>query len=97
MKLPAIVKHIPPTDLLGLCDRDDRILYINMRQCDKQVLITTLHEALHYIHPEYTEEKVEEDSVFLGKIAWKMGFRLHHRKKNAKAISTTRKRPSNKK
>lgn len=44
---------------LGLCDLDEKTIYINPKQSKKEIILTLLHECLgHAIHPEWGEKKV---------------------------------------
>ena len=68
----------------GECDLDECILYINPKQSDREMLITAVHEALHYIFPKRSEPAVERDGVLIGNVLWKLGYRSRHRKPRSK-------------
>lgn len=38
-------------------------------------LIVLVHEYLHHIQPEWSEEKVEAEGEALGRFLWKQGYR----------------------
>ena len=85
MKTPRVFRRVPPSYshgkptknsiLLGLCDNEDKTLYINPKQSDRQMLITGIHEAHHYIFPEHSERKVDRDSLLIADVLWKLGYR----------------------
>jgi hypothetical protein len=38
-------------------------------------LIVLVHEYLHHIQPEWSEEKVDAEGEALGRFLWKQGYR----------------------
>ena len=63
-------------DCWGLCEYDEnRISILNtlkpFRLCD-----TSLHEGLHAIFPDLSEEAVTEAATELATLLWRIGFRL---------------------
>jgi Mg2+/Co2+ transporter CorC len=83
MEHPRVFLHLPadhtpdPKVIItrGECDIEDKTIYINPKQSDKQKLITAIHESLHYIFPKHTEHKVELDCILIGEVILKLGYR----------------------
>ena len=88
MKLPKICKYIPKDEpkqkgliIRGLCDHDENVIFINPKQGDREMLITVVHEMLHYVFPKHSEAEVERNSIKIGTILWRFGYRNSKRKK----------------
>lgn len=82
MNLPRIYRFIPKDELTrkgrlvkGLCDHDEQCIFINPRICDKERLITGVHEMLHYILPKANEKWVEKNCILVGEVLWRLGYR----------------------
>ncbi len=45
-------------DTLGLLDEDEKTIYVNPNQSDKEKFLTIIHELCHVYNPTWTEEKV---------------------------------------
>jgi hypothetical protein len=93
MKLPRINRYIPKDTpvikgmiLRGLCDYEEKAIYINPKQSDKERLITACHESTHYLFPSLTEKKVEEYGCLIGEVLWRLGYRSRIRKKRKASI-----------
>ena len=54
------------------------VIYAN--QDEKNLIDTTIHELLHAIRPELSEEAVAETATLLANGLWKMGCRLQQDK-----------------
>jgi len=68
--------------LRGLCDIEEGTIYINPKQSDREMLITVVHEALHYLFPKRTEPQTEHAGIIIGEALWKFGYRSRHRRRS---------------
>lgn len=48
---------------------------IDTRAKGQTLLRVLIHEYLHHLHPEWTEEKVDEMSTILADFLWKQDYR----------------------
>ena len=76
-------RFVPPCELsrstLGDCDagRSRRRYVIRVKRSlkDRVRLDTVIHELLHALHPELSEEVVTDSAAALAKVLWKLGYR----------------------
>mgnify|MGYP001615717316 CR=1 FL=1 len=61
---------------LGLCDWEDKTIYINPRQSEKEYLLTLLHEACHSLFRKSSEKTIARIEKELGDILWRAGCRF---------------------
>jgi hypothetical protein len=54
---------------------EGRRIRIGTWQQDEELLDTIIHEALHCIEPNWTEERVAEASKELARLLWRLGYR----------------------
>jgi hypothetical protein len=59
----------------GLCHYDTRTIELDAKQSEKDLLGTAIHEALHAAFPDLSEDAVDEASISVGELVWKLGFR----------------------
>ena len=66
----------------GLSENDEgkKIVIIDPRQPQKELLKTAIHEGLHIALPQLSEEEVLDAEGVIAEIPWLLGFR---RRKNA--------------
>lgn len=78
-KLPKIIyeKKIihDSKKVWGLADSDKNTIQLDLSLKGKKHLEILLHEMIHMICPFFTEEKVEEDSIYYANILWKENYR----------------------
>lgn len=74
MKIKVIHKKLGREQAHGIADSDG-IIYIDPRLKGRKLLEIYVHECLHLLYPEASEEEVIEKSVVLTKLLWKMGYR----------------------
>lgn len=72
-KIKIIYKKLGRERAYGLADTDEVI--IDSRLKGKKHLEIMLHECLHYLYPEASEEEVVEKSIKLTKTLWHDGYR----------------------
>jgi hypothetical protein len=53
----------------------DNIIEIDPTLPPMRYLIVLIHEYLHHIQPEWSEEKVDAEGEALGRFLWKQGYR----------------------
>ena len=66
-------KYIPT---LGLCDWEEKTIYINPNQSEIEVFRTILHELAHAYNPKWSEKKVERFERELDKLFKKIGIKF---------------------
>jgi hypothetical protein len=74
MKIKIIHKKLGREQAHGIADSDGTI-YIDPRLSGRKRLEIYIHEILHVLNPEDSEEKIVRKSVALTKILWKEGYR----------------------
>jgi hypothetical protein len=77
----GIAYTVERKDLDGYCDipdagTGDYRIGISPRLRGRALLETSIHETLHAIRPDMTEESIDEAAKFQTAILWDMGFRL---------------------
>lgn len=53
----------------------NNVIEIDPTLAPMRYLIVLIHEYLHHIQPEWSEEKVDAEGEALGRFLWKQGFR----------------------
>ena len=74
MKIKIIHKKLGREKAYGMADSDGTV-YIEPRLKGKKHCEILLHECLHVLNPEDSEEAIIDKSVTLCKILWKLGYR----------------------
>jgi len=74
MKIKIIHKKLGREKAHGIADSDGTI-YIDPRLKGKKRLEIYIHEILHVLYKEDSEEQIVANSVALTKILWKEGYR----------------------
>lgn len=59
----------------GLCHWDSRKIELSKFQDQKELLGTATHEVLHACFPDATEAAIDESSVAICEVLWRLGFR----------------------
>lgn len=67
-------KKLGKEKVWGLADSQG-IIYIDSRLRGKKHLEILIHETLHLLYPEDSEELIEEKSIALTNIIWKQRYR----------------------
>lgn len=78
MGLPRVrimEKRLGRERALGQAWQGDNVVEIDPRQCESERLDTLIHELLHLMEPEWSEEKVEEVANWMSRILWRQGYR----------------------
>ena len=60
--------------VLGLCEDDGKIT-IHHKQSEEERMDTVIHEVIHHLQPEATEEEVIRQASLLSTVLWKAGYR----------------------
>lgn len=74
MKIKVIHKKLGREKAYGMADSDG-VIYIDPRLKGKKHMEIILHECLHLLYPDDSEEAIVDKSVTLCKILWKEGYR----------------------
>jgi hypothetical protein len=53
----------------------NNVIEIDPTLAPMRYMIVLIHEYLHHIQPEWSEEKVDAEGEALGRFLWKQGFR----------------------
>lgn len=70
---PVIVKKLGRHNAWGTYHNG--VIEIDPRAKNQTELRVLIHEYLHHLHSEWTEEKVDKDSRILADFLWRMGYR----------------------
>jgi hypothetical protein len=60
---------------MGLAWVGDGLIEIDPRLKEKERIEVLVHELLHHMHPEWTEDEVDRHGQWLGLILWRQGYR----------------------
>lgn len=60
---------------LGQAYQGINVVEIDPRQPESERLDTLVHELLHLLQPEWSEERVEASAAWLAAILWREGYR----------------------
>lgn len=74
MKIKVVHKKLGREKAYGMADSDG-VVYIDPRLKGKKHMEIVLHECLHLLYPDDSEEAIVDKSVTLCKILWKEGYR----------------------
>lgn len=76
------IRHLPARrlgrDVCGLCDDPKRArpeIWLKQSLSEKDMLDTTVHELLHALFPDLSEESVTKAGTEIAKVLWKLGYR----------------------
>ena len=78
MGLPRVrirEKRLGRERALGQAWHGENVVEIDPRQCESERLDTLIHELLHLMEPEWSEERVVEVAGWLSKILWRQKYR----------------------
>jgi len=76
--MKTVEKKLGRQRALGLADTDEAgedIIVVDPRQPSKERLDTLIHEALHHIRPDWSEEYVARTSRRISQVIWKDRWR----------------------
>ena len=90
MKLKVVYHRFPRKNrtVYDLGDCSGKVVRIDRRQGQKEMLDTAIHEGLHAAFPHLKEPQIRRAAAIIAQIPWKLGFRL--RKKNGAPGKTKR-------
>jgi Zn-dependent peptidase ImmA (M78 family) len=75
-KPPKIVERkLGREKAAGQCHDDKPLIEIDPRQDPKERLDTLIHELLHHVAPEWTEEHVAKNANIISEALWKQKYR----------------------
>lgn len=74
MKIKVVHKKLGREKAYGMADSDG-VVYLDPRLKGKKHMEIILHECLHLLYPDDSEEAIVHKSVTLCKILWKEGYR----------------------
>lgn len=78
MKKPRIVEKEITSEgqkLFGLCNYENRTIYIHPAQGKKEHLDTVIHELLHFYLPKLKEKTVFVTAAAIADVLWKLRYR----------------------
>ena len=75
MKIKVKYSKLGRDGVWGYAHGDDNSIELDTRLKGKKHLEILLHESLHILHPQMTEDEVEIKSIALTGVLWKEGYR----------------------
>jgi len=75
MKIKVVYSKLGRDGVWGYAHGDNNSIELDTRLKGKKHLEILVHESLHIIHPEMTENEVEIKSITLTNLLWKEGYR----------------------
>ena len=61
---------------VGLCDYESDTVFVDLRQTDRELLDTLVHELLHYVAPEFCETRVLRNATTIANQLYRHGCRV---------------------
>jgi hypothetical protein len=74
VKIKIIYKKLGREQAHGIAESDG-VIYIDPRLKGRKLLEIYIHETMHILNPEDSEEQIVDKSVTLTKMLWKLGYR----------------------
>ena len=74
MKIKIIHKKLGREQAHGIADSDG-IIYIDPRLKGRKALEIYIHETMHLLNPDDSEEEIVRKSIVLCKLLWRLGYR----------------------
>lgn len=71
--IKVVYSKLAKTKAWGWCHED--YVEIDMRLKGKKLAEITIHECMHYLFPELSEEEIEKKSILLTNTLWNEGYR----------------------
>lgn len=75
LKIRVTERKLGREKSFGMSWQGMRWVEIDPRQTSKEYLDTLIHEALHELLPQHSEEWVTNAATTLSRLIWRMGFR----------------------
>jgi hypothetical protein len=75
MKIKVSNRKLGKEKAWGLADSGLNSIELDVRLKGKRHLLYLIHEALHIIHPDWSETKVVKVSRILSKLLWEQKYR----------------------
>jgi len=75
VKIKVIYKKLGREQAHGIAESDG-VIYIDPRLKGRKLLEIYIHEVMHLLYPEASEDEVIEKSVILTKLLWRLGYRM---------------------
>jgi hypothetical protein len=67
-----------PEEIVGYCDPPTKLnkrIVVSPHQTEAEILRVLIHEMLHAAHWDMCEEAIDESSVGVADVLWKLGYR----------------------
>jgi len=74
VKIKIIHKKLGREQAHGIADSDG-IIYIDPRLKGRKALEIYIHETMHLLDPDDSEEEIVRKSIVLCKLLWRLGYR----------------------
>jgi hypothetical protein len=74
-KIKIVEKKLGRHRVWGFCYQGEKLIEIDPRQRAKTYLDTLIHELLHELFPEFSENKVKQSARVLTKHIWEKNYR----------------------
>lgn len=74
--IKVLYSHLGQYKAVGLAWKEDRVIAIDKRLKGISKIDVSIHELLHVLFPELSEEQVTKSASEMAKVLWDMGFRF---------------------
>lgn len=74
-EVKVIERKLGRENVYGLADIDNKIIELDPRMKPKKYMEILLHEKLHLLFPDWSENKVNKTAKALGKLMWDNKYR----------------------
>lgn len=73
--MKVVKRNLNKDNVWGWAHTDKNKIEVHNKLKGKRLLLYMVHEALHIIHPEWSETKVKRSASRLTAVLWKQGYR----------------------
>ncbi|HEY9701004.1 MAG TPA: hypothetical protein V6C58_01065 [Allocoleopsis sp.] len=74
--IKVLYSHLGQYKAVGLAWKEDRVIAIDKRLKGIDKIDVSIHELLHVIYPDLTEEEVTKGATEIAQVLWDMGLRF---------------------
>ena len=74
-KIKIIIRKLGKEGCVGQAYQGENLIEIDPRQNSKDFLGTAIHESLHILYPDLTEEEIIHAEEIMSDVIWRLNYR----------------------
>jgi hypothetical protein len=74
-KIKIIIRKLGKERCVGQAYQGENLIEIDPRQNSKDFLGTAIHESLHILYPDLTEEEIIHAEEIMSDVIWRLNYR----------------------